>query len=327
MTRALARLDDLYAIGATRIGGSPEEDAAHVLVARWLEEAGLEVSVDAAGNTFGRRGEARLWAGSHVDSVPDGGRFDGALGVVAAIEAAERIAAPFTVAVFRDEERGYGGSLAAVAEGGLPDAYLELHVEQGPRLELLGEPLGIVTAIAGQARGEVVFEGRADHAGTTPMEARADALVEAALFVLRVRDAPGGGAVATVGRLEVEPGADNVVPARVTVSVDARAATLDELDALVAGIGFEPTRRTEPVAMSGAPLEALRAVLPGAPELVSGAGHDAAILASAGVPSGMLFVRSLNGGISHSPDELSSEDDIELGIAALAAAIDRIASS
>jgi acetylornithine deacetylase/succinyl-diaminopimelate desuccinylase-like protein len=324
MTRALARLDELYSIGATRIGGSPEEDAAHALVARWLREAGLDVSTDGAGNTFGRRGDARLWVGSHVDSVPNGGRFDGALGVVAAIEAAGRTEAPLAVVAFRDEERGYGGSVAAVAAGGLPDAYLELHVEQGPRLELLGEPLGIVTSIAAQARGEVVFEGRADHAGTTPMEARADALVEAARFVLHVRDTPVAGAVATVGRVEVEPGADNVVPGRVTVSVDARAATVEELDALVAAIGFEPARRTEPVAMGGAPLDALRAVLPGAPELVSGAGHDAAILGGAGVPSAMLFVRSLNGGISHSPDELSSEDDIELGIAALAAAIDRI---
>jgi N-carbamoyl-L-amino-acid hydrolase len=109
------------------------------------------------------------------------------------------------------------------------------------------------------------------------------------------------------------------------VSVDARAGTREALDALIAAIGFTPTRRTQPVPMSGAPLEALRAVLPCAPELVSGAGHDAAILANAGVPSAMLFVRSLNGGMSHSPDELSSPEDIELGIAALAAALDRIA--
>jgi acetylornithine deacetylase/succinyl-diaminopimelate desuccinylase-like protein len=325
MTRARERLEELYSIGATRVGGSPEEDAAHELVARWLEGAGLEVSVDVVGNTFGRHGEARVWAGSHLDSVPNGGRFDGALGVVAAIEAAGRTSAPFAVVAFRDEERGYGGSLGAVSAGGLPDAYLELHIEQGPVLERLGEPLGIVTAIAGQARGEVVIEGRADHAGTTPMDARADALVEAASFVLRVRDAAAApGTVATVGRLEVEPGADNVVPARVTLSVDCRAATSAELDALVAAIGFTPSRRTEPAAMGGAPLEALRAVLPGAPELVSGAGHDAAVLAAAGVPTAMLFVRSLNGGVSHSPEELSSEEDIERGIAALASAIDRI---
>ncbi len=324
MTRALERLDALHAIGATRVGGSAEEDAAHRLVARWLESAGLEVSVDADGNTFGRRGNARIWAGSHVDTVPDGGRFDGAVGVVAAIEAAERTSIPLVVVAFRDEERGYRGSLAAVAAGGLPDAYLEVHVEQGPELERLGEPLGIVTAIAGQARGEVVFEGRAGHAGTTPMDARADALVEAASFVLKVREAAGPGTVATVGRVEVEPGAANVVPARVTVSVDARAATVEELDALVEAIGFEPALRTDPVSMGGTPLAALRAVLPGAPELVSGAGHDAAVLASAGVPSAMLFVRSLNGGISHSPDELSSGDDIELAITALASALGRI---
>jgi acetylornithine deacetylase/succinyl-diaminopimelate desuccinylase-like protein len=325
MTRALDRLDALYAIGATRVGGSAEEDAAHRLGGRWLENAGLEVSVDAAGNTFGRRGDARVWVGSHLDTVPNGGRFDGALGVVAAIEAAERTSVPLAVVAFRDEERGYGGSLAAVAAGGLPDAYLELHIEQGPELERLGEPLGIVTVIAGQARGEVAFEGRADHAGTTPMHARSDALVAAAAFVLRVRGAAGPGTVATVGSLDVVPGAANVVPARVTVSVDARAATAEDLDALIVEIGFEPAWRTEPVAMGGAPLAGLRAVLPGAPELVSGAGHDAAVMASAGVPSAMLFVRSLNGGASHSPDELSSAEDIELGITALASALGRIA--
>jgi acetylornithine deacetylase/succinyl-diaminopimelate desuccinylase-like protein len=322
--RALQRLDELYAIGATRIGGSPEEDAAHELVAHWLEEAGLAVEVDAAGNTFGTRGVAEVWTGSHVDSVPNGGRFDGALGVVAAIEAAEHTDAPLAVVAFRDEERGCKGSRACVAAGSLPKAFVELHVEQGPTLANGGAPLGIVTSIAGQAIGEVTFEGRADHAGTTPMDARRDALVEAAEFVLRVRAAAPPG-VATVGRLEVEPGATNVVPSRVTLWVDARAGTSEELDALIARIGFEP-RRSDPVAMSGIPLAALRAAAPGAPELVSGAGHDAAILALAGVPTAMLFVRSLNGGISHSPDELASAEDVELGVAALAAALDTVAA-
>jgi acetylornithine deacetylase/succinyl-diaminopimelate desuccinylase-like protein len=324
MSRLVSRLDELYAIGATRVGGSPEEDAAHELAARWFEQAGLAVDVDAAGNTFGRRGDAAVWTGSHLDSVPNGGRFDGALGVVAAIEAAERSDAPLAVVAFRDEERGCKGSRACVASGNLPRAFVELHVEQGPRLALAGAPLGIVTSIAGQAVGEVVFEGRADHAGTTPMDVRRDALVEAAEFVLRVRRAAPPG-VATVGRLEVEPGATNVVPERVTVWVDARAGTSEELDALIAAIGYEP-RRTQPVSMSGAPLAALRAAVPGAPELVSGAGHDAGILAAAGVPSAMLFVRSLNGGISHSPDELSSAEDIGLGVAALGAALDAIAA-
>jgi beta-ureidopropionase / N-carbamoyl-L-amino-acid hydrolase len=104
-----------------------------------------------------------------------------------------------------------------------------------------------------------------------------------------------------------------------------RAASSAELEALITAVGFVPSRRVEPVAMSGAPLEALRAAVPGAPELPSGAGHDAGILAAAGVPTAMLFVRSLNGGISHSPDELSSAEDIELAVTALASALDRIA--
>jgi acetylornithine deacetylase/succinyl-diaminopimelate desuccinylase-like protein len=319
------RLDELYAIGSTRIGYSHEEDEAHRLFARWLGRAGLELEVDPAGNTVGRRGDARIWTGSHLDTVPNGGRFDGALGVVAALEAAGRTDVPLGVVAFRDEERGFGGSRARVAAGHLPDAFVEVHVEQGPELERAGEALGVVTVIAGQARGEVVFRGRSDHAGSTSMAARDDALAAAAEFVLRVRAAPSGRAVATVGRLEIEPGVANVVPGRVVASVDARAPTSAELDGLVEAIGFEPSWRVEPAAMGGAPLEALRGVLPDAPELVSGAGHDAGILAAAGVPAGMLFVRSLNGGASHSPEELSSESDIELAVEALVATLVRIA--
>jgi acetylornithine deacetylase/succinyl-diaminopimelate desuccinylase-like protein len=178
----------------------------------------------------------------------------------------------------------------------------------------------VVTAIAGQARGAVTFEGRADHAGTTPMDARADALVEAAQFVLHVRECARDGAVATVGFVEVEPNATNVVPARVTVSVDARSAQAAQLDALIREIGFEPQWRLDPVAMS----DAFKQVLPEAPELVSGAGHDAMFIAAAGVPTSMLFVRSLNGGISHHPDELSSAEDMALGIDALTAALARL---
>lgn len=325
MDRVMERLAALYAIGSTRIGGSPEEDAAHELATQWLADAGLRVDVDSAGNLFGRRRDAGLWLGSHLDTVPNGGRFDGALGVVAAIEIAERTDVPLAVVAFRDEERGCVGSRACVELGSLPEAFLELHVEQGPVLERADAPLGIVTAIVGQARGEVVFEGRADHAGTTPMAARSDALVAAAEFVLRVSTAATGTATATVGRLEVEPGAANVVPARVTVSVDARAATTPDLSALIAEIGFDPDWRAEPVRMHDPPLAALRAAVPGAPELVSGAGHDAGIIAAAGVPTGMLFVRSRNGGVSHSPDELTTADDIALALDALERAVVRIA--
>jgi acetylornithine deacetylase/succinyl-diaminopimelate desuccinylase-like protein len=321
----LSRLDELYAIGATRIGYSPEEDAAHELAATWMREAGLEVETDRAGNTIGRRGDARLWLGSHLDTVPNGGRFDGALGVVAALEVASRTELPLAVVAFRDEERTCAGSHACVEDGRLPASFLELHVEQGPVLERADAPVGIVTAIVGQARGEVVFEGRADHAGTTPMDARDDALVKAAEFVLDTQAAAADGVVATIGRLQVEPGAVNVVPARVTVSIDARAPSSDQLEELIRAIGFEPTYRTEPVAMSDPALAALREAAPGAPELVSGAGHDAGILAAAGVACGMLFVRSLNGGVSHSPDELSSADDIAAALDMLSAAAVRIA--
>jgi allantoate deiminase len=321
--RVIERLDEIYAIARHRAGYSAEEDAAHALAAGWLRDAGLEVVVDDAGNLIGRRGAATVWSGSHLDSVPTAGRFDGALGVVAAIEAAERLPhAELGVVAFRAEETGPMGSRRLST---FPEAFLELHIEQGPMLERLGEPLGIVTAIAGQARAEVVFEGRADHAGTTPMDARDDALLRAAAFIQHVAACASDGSVATVGAVEVEPNAVNVVPARVAVSVDARAATAERLDALVEAIGFEPSHRVEPATMSGAPLEALRAVLPGGPELVSGAGHDAMVLAGAGVPTAMLFVRSLNGGISHSPDELSSPDDIALAVDALTAALDRLA--
>jgi allantoate deiminase len=322
VSRVLDRLDEIYAIGQHRAGYSPEEDAAHELAAGWMREAGLDVSRDEASNLFGKRGDARVWAGSHLDSVPTGGRFDGALGVIAAIEAAARLPdAALAVVAFRAEETGPMGSRRLTE---LPDAYLELHIEQGPVLEAAGEPLGIVTAIAGQARGVVVFEGRADHAGTTPMAERRDALVEAAGFVLHVRGCARDGAVATVGALQVEPNATNVVPGKVTVSVDVRSADAAQLAALIDEIGFEPQWQLDPVAMSGPPLEALHAVLPDAPELVSGAGHDAMFVAAAGVPTAMLFVRSLNGGVSHHPDELSSGEDVALAVDGLTAALARL---
>jgi acetylornithine deacetylase/succinyl-diaminopimelate desuccinylase-like protein len=310
----LERIDEVYAIAQHRAAYSPEEDAAHGLAASWLEEAGLEVSRDDAGNLFGKRGAARVWSGSHLDSVPTAGRFDGVLGVVAAIEAAERLRdRPLAVVAFRAEESGPMGSMRLVEE---PDAYLELHIEQGPVLAQLGEPLGVVTAIVGQARGVRVFEGRADHAGTTPMDARADALVEAARFVLHVRDCARDGTVATVGAIEVEPNATNVVPARVTVSVDARSADAALLQALIDDIGFDVAWRSDPVPMG----DAFAAVLPDAPRLVSGAGHDAMFVPR----SSMLFVRSLNGGVSHHPDELSSPEDIALAVDALTAALARL---
>jgi acetylornithine deacetylase/succinyl-diaminopimelate desuccinylase-like protein len=341
--RALERLDKLYALGggrgANRLGSSDAEQQACEIAAAWMEDAGLEVESDPAGNVVGRSIGSRpdlpeVWTGSHLDSVPAGGRFDGALGVVVGLEAIASVGAcerTLGVVVFRDEERGCVGSRAFVERGSLPGHYLEVHVEQGPVLEQAGTPLGIVTGIVGYTRREVVFEGTAGHAGTTPMSARDDALAKAAEFVVRVRDAAAAieGAVATVGSLEVEPGAANVIPRRVRLTVDARAPDAERLDRLLAALGLDPEPHNAPAVMD----ESVRAVLReeierlGLPplELPSGAGHDAGVLASAGVETGMLFVRSLNGGASHSPDELTSEEDVALAIEVLAAALRRLA--
>ncbi len=332
--RVLERIEELYAIGeeegADRVGGSEGEDRAHELAAGWMREAGFEVEVDEAGNLFGRTYDPRVWTGSHLDSVPNGGKFDGALGVVVAIEAVERVGRG-TVAVFRDEERGCVGSTAFVARGELPDCFLEVHVEQGPVLERAGAPLGLTQGIVGIVRGERIFEGQAGHAGTVPMEGRADALVAAAEYILRVRDlsAATDGAVGTVGQIYVEPGAANVIPGRVRVSVDVRAPDRERLDTLVTALELVPDFRLEPVPMAERPLGALRAQLEAhklpVVELPSGAGHDAAILAAAGVPTAMLFVRSLNGGVSHSPGEESSPEDVELAVEILAGALESLA--
>jgi acetylornithine deacetylase/succinyl-diaminopimelate desuccinylase-like protein len=345
MTGVFERLERLFAIGggvgANRPAYSPEEDEAHALVARWMEEAGLEVSRDAAGNLVGRLRGARselpeVWTGSHVDSVPSGGRFDGALGVVGGIEAVARAGRgerTLGVAVFRGEEVGCLGSRALCETGaGLPGTFVELHVEQGPRLADAGAPLGVVTSIVGYARRELRFEGQAGHAGTTPMAGRSDALVPAAEFVLRARDAALGidGAVATVGTLAIEPGGVNVIPGAVTLTVDVRAPDDERLDALLAALDLEPEPRTPAVQLDERVRDVLReeAERAGGPalELASGAGHDAGILASAGVASGMLFVRSLAGGISHHPDEESSAEDIDLAVGVLAATLRRLAS-
>ena len=231
------------------------------LAAGWMREAGLEVEVDAAGqHVRAPRRRARLGrlAPRHASRTAAASTARSASSPAieagrAARRAARRRRLPRRGARLRREQR-------RVAAGRLPDAYLELHVEQGPVLERADEPLGIVTAIAGQARGEVVFEGRADHAGTTPMDARDDALVDAAEFVLHVarRAVAGHRRDRRPHRGRARRGRTSFP--RASPSRSTRApATADELDALVAAIGFEPAYRAEPAAMSGAPLAALRA--------------------------------------------------------------------
>jgi acetylornithine deacetylase/succinyl-diaminopimelate desuccinylase-like protein len=337
------RLDEVFhignGVGANRVGGTPEEDAACELAVSWLEEAGLEVEVDGRGNVVGRlRGRRpelpEVWTGSHLDSVPEGGRYDGALGVIAGLEAVEGIGQAertLAVAVFRDEETGCHGSRWRVRHGTLPGAFVEVHVEQGPKLESAGAPVGVVTSIAGIVRCTREFEGRSDHAGTTPMDVRRDALVDAAEYVRHVREVAAAieDAVATVGELEVVSGAANVVPGRIRLMVDARAPDQERLDRLIAELGLEDAHYViPPVALSPAVLreELERLGLP-VVELPSGAGHDAGVLAAAGVESSMLFVRSLNGGASHSPEELTSDEDIELALQVLTATLRRLAEA
>jgi acetylornithine deacetylase/succinyl-diaminopimelate desuccinylase-like protein len=340
----IERLEELYVLGggrgANRPAGSASESEACALAEQWMAEAGLAVTRDAFGNVIGRlRGSRRelpeVWAGSHLDSVPNGGKYDGALGVVAAIEAVAAVGASartLGVVAFRDEERGCYGSFALAQTGPLPGRYVELHVEQGPVLERAGAALGVVTGIVGSTRREVVFEGTAGHAGTSPMDARYDALVQASEYVLRVRDAARAidGAVATVGVLEVEPGAVNVIPGRVRLTVDARAPDEERLARLLDALDLDPGLDLAPVQLDASIRSVLRAeiqrVAAPAIELPSGAGHDAGVLAAAGVQTGMLFVRSLNGGVSHSPEELTSEDDIAKAVEVLTATLRRLAA-
>ena len=400
--RIVGRLDALFEIGraagTNRPGLGAGEQRAHDLVTGWMRDAGLEVSVDRAGNLFGRAAGAEpelpeVWTGSHLDTPPDGGRFDGALGVVAGLDAAEAIAgsggARHTVAVvaFRLEEgprfgRGVFGSRAVVgrldddeadlvdADGitlgqafaalglgdalpdgqvaaRLPGCFVEAHIEQGPSLAARGAALGVVTSIAGMAGIELVFTGRRGHAGTVPMPLRADALAAAAGFVRAAHDLARGlaGAVATIGRLDVSPGATNTIPGRVTAFADLRAPDAGALAALVdgavaaarsaaeeAGCGVEvvPRWRYEPVAMHPGPMEALRRAVAAAGlepvELPSGAGHDAAILAEAGIPTAMLFVRSDAGGVSHAPEEDTGADAVAAAVAVLEAALTELAA-
>jgi allantoate deiminase len=338
------RLDDVFrigdGIGANRVGGTPAEDEACDLVVGWMQEAGLEVERDGRGNVIGRLVGERpelpeVWTGSHLDSVPEGGKFDGPLGVLAGLEAVAAIGRSertLGVVVFRDEETGCHGSRWRVRHAALPGAYVELHIEQGPRLSAADVPLGVVTGIVAYARRKVSFTGSAGHAGTKPMDGRDDALCKAAEYVLLVRDAAAGidGAVGTVGVLEVQPGGVNVIPGAVNLTVDARAPDDARLGRLLAELGLDP----EPIVPAALMAESVRRVLReevervGVPvvELPSGAGHDAGVLAAAGVEAGMLFVRSLNGGVSHSPEEHSSDDDIAVAVDVLTATLRRLSS-
>ena len=377
--------------GVTRFAWSPELAAASGWLCERLRELGLSAEIDAAGNVLGKWevgfGTAVL-LGSHLDTVPRGGRYDGALGVAAALVAIRRLkeagiepSRPVWLASFMDEEgsrfrTGMLGSRAfagddlsdlgerrdrdgvsvrdAMAERGFDfdriaearaidrvGAYLELHIEQGPRLEQAGLDVGIVTGIVGIASYSARFRGEANHAGTTPMELRRDALAGAARAVLALRDEARSrdGMTANVGVIAVEPGGFNVIPGACEFTIDVRSPTAEGfaragafVREMLARIGVEERlgldlaeeHRLEPVPLDPELISTLElaAELEGVTSLrmPSGAGHDAMILGRH-VPAAMLFVPS-KGGISHSPQEHTDEADCELGARVLGRALE-----
>ena len=375
---------------------TPEHRAANEQVASWMRAAGMQVRVDAIGTVIGRHasdvaGAPALLVGSHLDTVPDAGRYDGPLGVLLGIAAVECLRAagvrlPFHLDVvgFGDEEgvrfgatllssralagrwddawlalkdadgitlaqavRGFGLDPDAVASATMSGerllGYLEVHIEQGPVLEALDLPVGIVTAIAGTRRLLVDVHGQAGHAGTVPMHMRRDALVGAALGVaLLERTALACGVTATTGRIHCLPGGVNVIPGEVTFSVDIRSGDDARRDAaletfragfaaLCAERGLQHEVREIHHADAAPCTPWLQDVLAGAVQelgldvrrLESGAGHDAMAMAAA-CDIAMLFVRC-KGGISHHPDESVTAADVAVALGVLLATLLRLA--
>ncbi|WP_421723695.1 allantoate amidohydrolase [Bauldia sp.] len=406
--RAQGMIDALASISAepgrlTRLYLSEEHKAAARLVSEWMRDAGLTVRMDAAGSVRGtlpagrsaQTTERRLLIGSHIDTVVDGGRFDGTLGVIAGILAVENlrargVALPFGLEViaFGDEEGvrfpktligsstvagildttaldtvdadGVTMSEALRAFGGDPHAlddeayasddvlgYLEVHIEQGPVLEQAGKPLGAVSAIASQGRYRITIIGEAGHAGTVPMAVRHDALAAAAEVILAIEAAAtkrsADSCVATVGALQVSPGASNVIPGAATFSLDLRAATDEsrttaaaEVRDYLRDVGH---RRGVKVSMDAVHEKPVATCAPrlgkaiggaiervtGAPPvtMMSGAGHDGQAMVSL-TEIGMMFVRC-RGGISHNPLEFVEPDDMGVAVLALSETVRTLA--
>ncbi len=386
---ALRQFGGTPAGGTHRLGYSDEDKAARGLVAAWMREAGLAPETDVAGNLVARRGggESTLKPvvfGSHVDSVPDGGNYDGNVGVVAAIEVAHvlrdrgvTLRHPIEVVVWANEEGGLFGSRAVSGQfeaaelahqtasgrtvgdgiaflGGDPSriaavrrtrgdiaAYLELHIEQGGRLEAERVDIGVVEGIVGIRQWDVTVTGVSNHAGTTPMDKRQDAMLAAARFidmVHRVVTSSPGRQVGTVGRLQARPGAPNVIPGTVVCSLELRdldeGAILrlyDRIRAEASRIGsatgttfaYEPLHVNTPAPsdpeMRRVIDRAARGLGLSTMVMPSGAGHDAQAMAQLG-PIGMIFIPSV-GGISHSPKEFSHPADITNGANVLLAAV------
>jgi N-carbamoyl-L-amino-acid hydrolase len=389
--RLMRSLSEMAAIGlqpdgsVCRRGFSAEDVAGRALLARWMDEAGLQVRIDTAGNLIGRLqgldpDRPALMTGSHLDTVPTGGRFDGVLGVLAGLEVCRslqdnsiRLQHDLELIAFADEEstmvgckgmagtasfdpKAYatsnrepiednlariGGHWPSLASARLADdacaAFLELHVEQGGVLEQRGDAIGVVEGVVGQRRFSIQVDGQPNHAGTTPMTLRQDALVAASRIVLAVesmaRQHPGDP-VATVGRLEVWPNAANVVPGSVALTVDLRDVNSVVLDQLVAElmkqverigaetgcpIQLEPQFEVEPTAAAGGVMAAIISAAEDLglshSQLPSRASHDAQEIGRRW-SMGMIFVPS-RGGLSHSAKEFTSDDQCWAGAAVL----------
>jgi allantoate deiminase len=343
----------------TRTFASPAMKRANKLVGAWMRAAGMSVREDAAFNLIGRlpsakRGARTLIIGSHLDTVRNAGKYDGPLGVLLGIAVAECLRGhqlPFHLEVvgFSDEEgvkyqTTYLGSramcgvltakdLSRIREKGLARAkrsksellaYLEAHIEQGPVLEHAGASVGVVSAIAGQTRIRAAFTGRAAHAGTTPMNLRQDALAGSAEVILAAERA---GVMATVGQCEVAGAASNVVPGKVTFTLDVRdekdtkrrsaVAKLRAFATKVAKrrglkLSWDIVQETQTAAMDKKLAAVVRQAAGRVPVLPSGAGHDAAVMAKV-CPSAMLFVRCKDG-ISHHPDESVTQRDVAVAL-------------
>lgn len=401
--RIAERLDRISKIGLTedcgsdRPGFSLEEKQVKELVKEWMLEAGMEVRHDGAGNVFGRIAGKddtlpAIMSGSHVDSVPNGGHFDGPLGVLAALEVAQawkdtgyKPVKPFEAVIFSDEEgsrfnNGLNGSEAMVGGSDLEskrqltdkagrsfeevlrdtglsletmagaarnleeiELFIEVHIEQGKRLEKENLPVGVVTGIAGPCWLEFTFDGEAGHAGNTPMDDRKDALLAASEFITEVNNLPGqvsDSAVATIGKMQVFPNGVNVIPGQVILYVDIRDIHLETRDELVdrilaAGesiadkhniqVTHVEKHRVPPVPIQEDLQEELFRVLDELSmrryALPSGAGHDAMIVGSK-LPVSMLFVRSKNG-ISHNPAEWTDLEDCVQAVKVLKAFVEK----
>jgi N-carbamoyl-L-amino-acid hydrolase len=338
---------------------------------------GLDLTVDRNGNQWAWWGDPdagdAVVTGSHLDSVPDGGAFDGPLGVVSAFAAVDlmrmrdvRPDRPLAVVSFTDEEGARFGVACAGSRlltgvldpdraRALRDAdgttlaeamraaghdpahvgrdddtlarigtFVELHVEQGRALVDIGAAVGVASAIWPHGRWRLDLHGEANHAGTTRLADRDDPMLRLAATVLAAREAAQRQeAVATVGKVDVRPGGTNAIPSLVRAWLDARGG--DEptvravVDAVGAAAGTEPVEESwSPEVTFDAPLrDSVATLLDGAPVLPTGAGHDAGILAGAGVPTAMLFVRNPTG-VSHSPAEHAERDDCLAGVEALA---------